>query len=174
MNLVVEDIKWSKLTYGLVVIAVCSDDGGDAHKMQQLLLMLMPWLIIILCWAYQINLIVSDYPAIRLPFQDCILKALLVIKWMNNHSCALGLFHQEQLSTYQKILALILPVITWWTAHYLSLRQLLTVEKALKASWIKYSDTMIASAGSKSDDNAKAIVVQEVIEDPEFWYHIKK
>jgi hypothetical protein len=33
---------------------------------------------------------------------------------------------------------------------------------------------MIASAGSKSDDNVKAIVVQKVIEDPEFWYHIKK
>ena len=174
LNLVVEDIKWSEQTYGLSVIAVCSDDGGDACKMQWLLLMLMPWLIIILCWAHQINLIVGDYLALKLPFQDCVPKALNVIKWMNNHSRALGLFHQEQLCTYQKILALILPVITWWTAHYLSLRRLLTVEKALKASWIKYSDTMIASAGSKSDDNVKAIAVQEVIEDPEFWYHIKK
>ena len=33
---------------------------------------------------------------------------------------------------------------------------------------------MIASAGSKSDDNAKAIAVQEIIEDLGFWYHIKK
>jgi hypothetical protein len=174
LNLVVEDIKWSELTYGLAVIAVCSDDGGDAHKMWRLILRLMPWLIIILCWAHQINLIVDDYLALKLPFQDCVPKALNVIKWMNNHSCTLGLFCQEQLCTYQKILALILPVITRWTAHYLSLRRLLTVEKALKASWIKYSDTMIASAGPKSDDNAKAIAVEEVINDPEFWYHIKK
>jgi hypothetical protein len=58
--------------------------------------------------------------------------------------------------------------------HYLSLWRLLTVEKALKVSWIKYSDTIIASAGSKSDDNTKAIAVQKVIGDPEFWYHIKK
>ena len=93
---------------------------------------------------------------------------------MNNHSCALGLFRQEQLYTDQKILVLILPVITRWTAHYLSLRRLLTVEKSLKAAWIKHSDTMIATAGSKSDDNSKARVVQKVIEDPEFWYHIKK
>jgi hypothetical protein len=174
LNLVVEDIKWSELTYGLTVIAACSDDGGDARKMRRLLLVLMPWLIVILCWAHQINLIVGDYLALKLPFQDCVPKALNVIKWMNNHSRALGLFRQEQLCTYQKALALILPVITRWTAHYLSLRRLLTVEKPLKTAWIKYGETMIASAGSKSDDNAKAIAVQKVIEDPGFWYHIKK
>jgi hypothetical protein len=146
LNLVVEDIKWSEMTYGLTVIAACSDDGGDARKMRRLLLVQMPWLIIILCWAHQINLVVGDYLSLKLPFQDCVPKALNVIKWMNNHSRALGLFRQEQLCTYQKILALILPVITRWTAHYLSLRRLLTVEKALKAAWIKHGDTMIASA----------------------------
>ena len=134
LNLVVEDIKWSELTYGLTVIAACSDDGGDACKMWQLLLVLMPWLIVILCWAHRINLIVGDYLALKLPFQDCVLKALNVIKWMNNHSHALGLLHQEQFSMYQKTLVLILPVITRWTAHYLSLQQLLTAKKALKAA----------------------------------------
>jgi hypothetical protein len=174
LDLVVEDIKWSEQTYGPTVIAACSDDGGDARKMRRLLLELMPWLIITLCWAHQINLIVGDYLALRLPFQDCVPKALNVIKWMNNHSHALGLFCQEQLFTYQKSLTLILPVITRWTAHYLSLRRLLSVEKALKATWIKHGDTMIASAGSKSDDNAKAREVQKVVEDPEFWHYIKK
>ncbi|KAM6491660.1 hypothetical protein JOM56_012904, partial [Amanita muscaria] len=53
LQLVVEDIKWSEETYGLTVIAACSDDGGDARKMRRLLLALMPWLIIILCWAHQ-------------------------------------------------------------------------------------------------------------------------
>jgi hypothetical protein len=90
--------------------------------MQQLLLALMPWLIIILCWAHQINLIVGDYLALKLPFQDCVPKVLNVIKWMNNHSRALGLFWQEQLYTYRKVLVLILPVLIRWTAHYLSLR----------------------------------------------------
>ena len=33
LALVVEDIKWSEETYGLSVIAACSDDGGDARKM---------------------------------------------------------------------------------------------------------------------------------------------
>jgi len=71
-------------------------------------------------------------------------------------------------------LALILPVITQWTAHYLSLQRLLTVEKALRATWLKWSKVMITSMGSKSDDKAKAIAVQEVVEDPKFWYHIKR
>ena len=174
LQLVINDIGWSEEMYGHKVIAVCSDDGGDARKMRRLLHALMPWLIIILCWAHQINLIVGDYLALKLHLQDCVPKALVVIKWMNNHSRALGLFRQEQLCTYNKSLALILPVITRWTAHYLSLRRLLTVEKAMKATWLKYSEIMIASAGSKRDDKAKAITVQEIIESPQFWYHVKK
>jgi hypothetical protein len=174
LRLVVDDIRWSQETYGHKVIAACSDDGGDARKMRRLLRDLMPWLIIILCWAHQINLVVGDYLSLKLAFQDCVPKALTVIKWMNNHSRALGLFRQEQFFTYQKVLALILPVITRWTAHYLSLRRLLTVEKVLKVAWLKHSETMIASAGPKHDDKVKAIAVQEVINDSQFWYHVKK
>ncbi len=33
---------------------------------------------------------------------------------------------------------------------------------------------MIASMGSKSNDKAKAIAMQEVVEDPKFWYHVKR
>jgi len=174
LALVVENIKWIEETYSLLVIAACSDDGGDAHKMHQLLLIIMLWLIIILCWAHQINLIVSDYLSLKLPFQDCIPKVLMVIKWMNNHSHALGLFHQEKLCTYQKFWALILPMLTQWMAHYLSLQQLLTVKKSLRAAWLKHSDTMIASAGTKSEDQSKAMAVQGIVDNSQFWYHIRK
>ncbi|KAF8345223.1 hypothetical protein F5887DRAFT_836824, partial [Amanita rubescens] len=53
LQLVVDDIRWSEETYGHRVIAVCSDDGGDARKMRRLLRAQMPWLIITLCWAHQ-------------------------------------------------------------------------------------------------------------------------
>ncbi|KAI9450427.1 hypothetical protein BJY52DRAFT_1100490, partial [Lactarius psammicola] len=53
LQLVIEDIKWSEEMYGLTIIGVCSDDGGDAHKMWRLLLVSMPWLIVVLCWAHQ-------------------------------------------------------------------------------------------------------------------------
>ena len=174
LELVVLDIQWSEETYGLAIIAACSDDGGDTRKMRRLLLVLMPWLIIMLCWAHQINLIVGDYLSLKLRFQDCVLNALKVIKWMNSHSRALGLFCQEQLYIYQKSLALILSVITQWTAHYLSLHRLLTVEKALRLTWLKHSDLMIASSGNKSKDKAKAMAVQDIINDMQFWYHVEK
>ena len=121
-----------------------------------------------------LTVLISRLAALKRSFQDCVAKALVVIKWMNNHSRALGLFLQEQVFTYHKFLALILPVITRWTAHFFSLRRLLTVEKALKFAWLKHSETMIASAGSKNEDQEKAIAVHEIINDPRFWYPVKK
>lgn len=175
LKIVTDDIKWSEEKYGLKVIAVCSDDGGDSRKMRRLIASSMPWLIIVLCWAHQINLIVGDYLSIKLPFLDSVPQAITVIKWMNNHSRALGFFQNEQRSTYNgKTLSLILPVLTRWTAHYLSLRRLLIVETALKAAWLKYGDTMIESAGPKREELLKATKVRRTVEDAMFWYNIKK
>ena len=112
LKLVTKDIQWIEDTYKLSVIGVCTDNGGDAWKMCQLLFNLMSWLIILVFWAHQINLIVDDYLSLKIDFLTCIPKALSVIKWMNNHSHALGIFCQEQLQTFNKILALVLPVIT--------------------------------------------------------------
>lgn len=116
------------VTYGVSIISVCTDNEGDAQKMWCLLHVLMPWLIVLVCWAHQINLIVGDYLSLWVDFLTCLPKAFLVIKWMNNHSRALGMLHWEQLQTYNKTLSLILPVITWWTAHYLSLCWLLMLK----------------------------------------------
>ncbi|KAI9453922.1 hypothetical protein BJY52DRAFT_1123200 [Lactarius psammicola] len=134
----------------------------------------MPWLIVIVCWAHQINLIVGDYLSLRIDFLTCLPKALSVIKWMNNHSRALGIFRREQLQTYNKILALILPVITRWTAHYLSLRRLLDIEIPIRASWMKYGQEMVDCAGPKADVQQKARKIQAVVEDPQFWTQVKK
>jgi len=71
LQLVIEDIKWSEETYGLTIIAACSDDGGNAHN------------VAVTChtnsMAYHhyllgtsIALIVSDYLSLKLPFQDCV------------------------------------------------------------------------------------------------------
>jgi hypothetical protein len=174
LKLVVEDMEWSQNMFLFIIIALCSDNGGDARKMRRLLLALMPWLIIIVCWAHQINLIVGDYLGLRIDFLTCVPKALLVIKWMNNHSRALGLFRREQMQTFNKILSLILPVISRWTAHYLSLSRLLAVETPMKASWMKYGPQMIECAGPKDDVQEKAREIQAIVEDPQFWKWVKK
>lgn len=176
LKLVTDDIQWSQDTFLIVIIAVCTDDGGDARKMRWLLLALMPWLIIVVCWAHQINLIVGDYLGLRTDFLTCVPKALLVIKWTNNHSRALGIFRREQVQTFasSKVLSLILPVITRWTAHFLSLRRLLEVEISMKASWLKYGQEMINCAGPKADVREKAREIQSIVEDPQFWTWVKK
>jgi len=61
LKLVTEDIQWSQDKFSLNIITVCSDNGSDAQKMRRLLLALVPWFIILVCWAHQINLIVGDY-----------------------------------------------------------------------------------------------------------------
>ena len=174
LKLVTDDLEWIENTYGVSIIGVCTDNGGDARKMRHLLHVLMPWLIVLVCWAHQINLIVGDYLSLRVDFLTCLPKAFSVIKWMNNHSRALGMLHREQLQTYNKTLSLILPVITRWTAHYLSLRRLLDVEIPIKACWMKYSQEMIACAGPKFDVQQTAREIQAIIEDPQFWAEVKK
>lgn len=175
LKLVVADILWAQLMFGLFIIALCSDDGGDARKMRRLLLDSMPWLIIVVCWAHQINLIVGDYLGLKIPLLDCVPKALAVVKWTNSHSRALGLFNSEQLTTppNRSILALILPVITRWTAHYLSLRRLLDVEIPMRAVWLKCRQGLIDSAGRKAEAVEKAKKIEAIVIDPLFWSKVK-
>ena len=174
LKLVTEDLQWIENTYKDSIIGVCTDNGGDARKMRHLLPALMPWLIVLVCWAHQINLIVGDYLSLQIEFLACLPKAFSVIKWMNNHSRTLGLFRREQLQTYNKILALILPDVTRWTAHYLSLHRLLDIEIPIRACWMKYSREMIECAGPKADVQQKAREIQAVVEDSQFWTRVKK
>ena len=100
------------------VIAWCTDDGPDGKKARRLLRLLFAWMIVLVCWAHQINLIVGDFLRLKLPFLESIPLALDVVKWFNNHGAALALLQTEQRLTYHgKTFALILLVITRWTAH---------------------------------------------------------
>ncbi|KAI9437199.1 hypothetical protein H4582DRAFT_1793114, partial [Lactarius indigo] len=56
LKLVLDDILYVKNKYGVVIIAWVTDDGGDGRRMRRLLLTFRPDLIVILCWAHQINL----------------------------------------------------------------------------------------------------------------------
>jgi hypothetical protein len=42
LKLVTSDLQWIENTYGVTIIGVCTDNGGDARKMQHLLHVLMP------------------------------------------------------------------------------------------------------------------------------------
>jgi hypothetical protein len=174
LGLVLNDIQFIQTKYGVIIIAWCTDDGGDGRKMRRLLFLRMPWLIILLCWAHQMNLIVGDYLKLRIDFLQCVNQAVEVVKWFNNHSRALGLLRVEQEITYRKVLALILPVITRWTAHYLSCRRLLEVSTAIRACGLRHKETLVLCAGNKADAKAKARSIIATTQDDMFWTRLAK
>jgi hypothetical protein len=88
----------------------------------------LPWIIVIVCWAHQMNLVVGKFLKDSPDFWIVIALGLNIVKWFNNHSGPLSILQKEQTG---KCWALILLVITHWTLHYLSLSQLLQTEGAL-------------------------------------------
>jgi len=132
LEIVESDIQYIFDKFGVVVIAWCTDDGPDGKKMRRLVGAKYMWMIMLLCWAHQMNLVVGDFLSLDADFCHIITLALDVVKWFNNHGQALDKLQIKQKLTYDgKSWALILPVITRWTAHHLSLTCLLKVEAAL-------------------------------------------
>jgi len=110
----------------------------------------------LVCWAHQINLVVSDFLGLRVYFLEAMGQALDVVKWFNNHGGALDLLQKEQRFTYEgKCFALLLPVVTRWTAYYLSITQLLKVWGAVVhcSSWSR--EALLVCAGPKADAKEK-------------------
>ncbi|KAI0074473.1 hypothetical protein K474DRAFT_1532519 [Panus rudis PR-1116 ss-1] len=97
-RIVIDDLVYMATVLSIMVIAWCSDAGGDSKRMRKLLAQLIPWLIVLDCWAHQVNLVVGDYFKLDLPWLPDIDKATEVIKWFNNHSVALGLLRSQQLA----------------------------------------------------------------------------
>ncbi|KAF8986105.1 hypothetical protein BDQ17DRAFT_1259820, partial [Cyathus striatus] len=101
-------------------------------------------------------------------------KAIEVIKWFNAHSIALGKLNLEQSMTgEERVLALILLVITCWTAHYCSLCHLLGIQDSVKTSWIKHKSVLISCVGAKAKAKAKALEIQLLVEDQCFWKDVE-
>jgi hypothetical protein len=104
--IVESDIKLIFDKFDIIMIAWCADNDPDGKKMRQLLGAKYHWLIMLVCWVYQMNLVVGD-------FRKVVTLGLNVVKWFNNHSQSLALFRSKQKLTYHgKFWALIFPIIT--------------------------------------------------------------
>ncbi|KAF7971231.1 hypothetical protein HWV62_21648 [Athelia sp. TMB] len=60
LEVVKDDIAWMKDTHGINLIAWCTDDGPDCKKMCCLLALFFTWIVVLVCWAHQLNLVVGD------------------------------------------------------------------------------------------------------------------
>jgi hypothetical protein len=101
-------------------------------------------------------------------------QAMQVFKWFNNHSHALGILCAEQKLTEERVVTLILPVITCWTSHYLAMQRLLEVSKSMRSCVIKKGDALLVCAGPKADAKQKAQQILSIVMDTMFWENVTR
>ena len=133
------------------------------------------WMITTLCWAHQINLVVGEFLSLKVEYRVVIALTLDVIKWFNNYNRALFYLRSEQILTYDgDFWALILPVITRWTAHYLSTIRLLKIEDAMWTCCRRYRTKLLEYPGRDADARTAGFAVLETVEADSFWQKVSQ
>ncbi|KAH7917236.1 hypothetical protein BV22DRAFT_1026766, partial [Leucogyrophana mollusca] len=121
----------------------------------------------------QINLVVSDIFKAKNTFINIVSDALEVVKWFNNHSRALGMLREVQKEKFNKVLCLILPVLTRWTSHYLAVTRLLELEITFKQLMLNAANdatqALLRCAGDKPAAKTAAQKIFDILERYEFW-----
>ncbi|KAJ3519444.1 hypothetical protein NMY22_g13201 [Coprinellus aureogranulatus] len=176
LAIVVKEITYILTTLKVVLVAWCTDASGESKKMRRVLRMKYPWLVTIDCWAHQINLVLSNYFKVKGCLISIVNEALEIVKWFNNHSHALGLLRQQQLASgLTRYVSLILPVLTRWTSHYLSVSRLLNLQYHFQCLILNREkrNSLLLAAGAKDDQKKKAEEILHIIEHPDFWDDLK-
>ncbi|KAM5543668.1 hypothetical protein V8D89_002919 [Ganoderma adspersum] len=171
LEVIKSDMAHMETTYGVTTVGWVTDDGPDGKGTRTLLRKLMPWLILLVCWAHQCNLLVGDYLVLD-PYRKIMSRAIEVAKWFNNHSAALDLLNSKQLTTYEdhtRPLTLLLLVITRWTAHLHAAVQILDVKRALVFVVAKHKQWLIAIAASSRSSES-----QSLADHPKFWAMLQR
>ncbi|KAJ7226240.1 hypothetical protein C8J57DRAFT_1093461, partial [Mycena rebaudengoi] len=89
-------------------------------------------------------------------------------------SIKLGMNLSRQLTTFGKILALIVAVLTRWVSQYCSLRRLKKLEKAIRACVITHEEKLRLCAGRTDEQIAAAERVIDICKDNSFWMNVEQ
>ncbi|TFK78604.1 hypothetical protein K466DRAFT_507046, partial [Polyporus arcularius HHB13444] len=173
LNIIEADMETMRSTYHVHPVAWVTDDGPDGKCARRLLREKYAWLVTLVCWGHQAQLLAGDYLTFPV-YSSTVAEALDIVRWFNNHSSALELFHQAQLWTTPertRPLALILPATTRWTTHFQSAFRLCLLEPAMRACVLRNRDRLLEIAEKSQTDNSKATAwkVIKSVEDDEFW-----
>ncbi|KAM5539208.1 hypothetical protein V8D89_007081 [Ganoderma adspersum] len=95
LEVIKSDMAHMEMTYGVTTVGWVTDDGPDGKSARTLLRKLMPWLILLVCWAHQCNLLVGDYLVLN-PYPKII--------------TALDHLNSEQLTTYEDLVVHLKPL----------------------------------------------------------------
>ncbi|KAI9058295.1 hypothetical protein FKP32DRAFT_1549847, partial [Trametes sanguinea] len=169
-ELIKSDIATMERDYQVDVIGWCTDDGPDGKKARRLLFETFAYLIVLVCWAHQINLIVGDL--LGLAWIAAVIRdAVEVVKWFNSHGVALELLKAEQKVSRPNAqpYALIRPVQTRWTSHYLAAERLVLLRDDISTCVYRNHSRMVQSVGGDADAIAKAHWIVAKVRDSSFW-----
>jgi hypothetical protein len=174
LRVVLEDIKDFERKFGVNLISWVTDDGPDGKKMRRLLLKHFPHLTVLLCWAHQIQLILGDALKASAELRGALSAAATIVKWFNSHDRALFLLCEEQRHVFGKARALILPVITRWTSHYLSTNRLLQIKDAVTGVVERYGPELITSVGREDAAIEAARNIVSLIKKDGLWETLQR
>lgn len=96
-------------------------------------------------------------------------QAINIVKWFNNHSYCLGMLRAEQLVTYKKVLALILPVLSRWTSHFCLISWLLQTNIAMTLAATRHREQFLEYVGDKLKKVKRAERVLDHVTDKDWW-----
>lgn len=160
------------------VVGSVSDSGGDSKKARRLIAREHPHLIILPCYAHQVNLIVGDYFKSNAEILVYSTRADQVIAWLRSKLQVLGLLRDVQtlLRPGCTPLSIIRAVLTRWTSHYLAYRRLLqlrtSVETMLEEDASSVNESQIITGTSAAQDKAREMVA--CLKDDMFWMAVKR
>ncbi|RPD67868.1 hypothetical protein L226DRAFT_527591 [Lentinus tigrinus ALCF2SS1-7] len=112
-NIVLKELQYCTEKLSIIVVAWCTNAAVD-------------------CWAHQINLLVGDYFKVKPALTQFMNAARELIKWFNNHMCALAWLQEEQEHCYTNVQSLLYPVATNWLSHYVACARLLNLKTAVR------------------------------------------
>ncbi|KAJ7034526.1 ribonuclease H-like domain-containing protein [Mycena alexandri] len=173
-GLVRKDIEYAKETYGVDVIAVCTDDGPNGKKMRRLTKEQTPWIAAFECWGHQTHLITGDYLKIKAPWMATIKLVIEVIKFFNHHQTPLDLLRAQEMLTLGHHLALLLPVLTRWLSQYCSVRRLKKLEHQIMVVILQHETILRMCLGKKPEQIAVAEKMIKTCKDPRFWENLER
>ncbi|KZV65826.1 hypothetical protein PENSPDRAFT_756143 [Peniophora sp. CONT] len=173
LKIVLAEIIYYTDELHLIVVGWCTDASGESAKMRKLLVRVCPWLIVLDCWAHQVNLVVGDIFKVHGPFIQVMDDALEVIKWFNNHGRAHGLLGQAMRKRLGREYSLVNPVLSRWTSLFHAADRLLRTRDAMLDVTINREE-LISCAGDKRDALEKADEVVSIIERKPWWLELTR
>ncbi|KIY61097.1 hypothetical protein CYLTODRAFT_460140 [Cylindrobasidium torrendii FP15055 ss-10] len=114
LNKVVMELEGKK--YKITVAAITADAAGESRKARKMYGKSHPWVIVLDCFAHQVNLVVGDYFKSKLDDLKIVEQAV-GLKWLRLKTMVLD----------RLLMKVLWAVLTRWTLYYQAFSQVLNM-----------------------------------------------